>query len=143
MNFKINEKDKKLFDELNKDFQEIAEMISNSEVVSFDTPIEQSITFLSDYNTPDAIMYTSYFTDGIFKKIASKSICFTLMPINEKIQTYPKPLLLISDQSELDTNTKQIVSIRRARGLQTFPIIIFPDNFFSLFMVKVLLIYRL
>ena len=132
MALKINEYDKELFDKINEDFKTISGTISNSEIVPFHESVEQCVAFLSDYNSKDADIYTSYFIDGAFQKVASNSICFKIMPITEKIETYPQPLILISDQSELDTNTKQIVSSRCEKGFWTFPVIIFPNDFFQL-----------
>lgn len=124
--------DSDLLSEAERLFCDVAGHFTNAEYVSFKTALELHFAFLSDEISIRAENeYTRHFTDGIFKKMSSGRLSFKPIPINASIGTFPQPLILISDESELDRHTEQIVKKRTENGFTTYPIIIFSDEFFK------------
>ncbi len=74
--------------------------------------------------------YENMFVNGIISRIPS-NIRFEKMPIYSSFESFKEPLLLISDENEIDSITSAKLSQRRNSGLDTFPVIIFGDDFFS------------
>lgn len=62
----------------------------------------------------------------------SEFLSFQAMPISNSIENYKEPLILISDEAELDAGTSAIIRRRHDNGYVTFPVILFSDQFFQL-----------
>ena len=78
----------------------------------------------SDYNFEKRFIYGDINT-------LSKTLSFEKMPISENIETYKDPLMLISDENEIDEYIKQRIIKRKEHKLDTFPVLIFCDDFFT------------
>lgn len=78
----------------------------------------------SDYNFEKRFIY------GDIKNL-SKTLSFEKMPISESIETYKYPLVLISDENEIDEHKRQRIIKRKEHGLEIFPVLVFCDDFFT------------
>ena len=61
----------------------------------------------------------------------SKSLTLEKLPISENIETYRHPLVLISDENEIDEYVRHRIIKRKENELQTYPILVFCDDFFT------------
>lgn len=111
---------------------EVAELVSDSRFVSV-CP-ELAVHELSDGYAQSVNSLANLFMGMAAKKAPEGLLDVKLMelPVVHNPTTYPEPMILISDDMELDANTREIVRIRRENGYQTFPVIIFSDNIFKL-----------
>lgn len=64
-------------------------------------------------------------------KTLSKTISFEKLPISENIETYKYPLVLISDENEIDEYVRQRIIKRKEHELETFPVLVLCDDFFT------------
>jgi hypothetical protein len=105
-----------------------------------------SLLCMNDYLLDDKItLNVKKLSDGIDdtdhyfeKKIVSgdlnalsKSLSFGILPISEKLETYKYPLMLISDENEIDAYIRQRIIKRKENNLNTFPVLVFCDDFFT------------
>lgn len=125
--YKINEAKRISFEKL------IAEI--NNETL-YDSILPQRLAVALTEIT-DEISESSSFQAEMFKDMVNKTITNTFLefkgkPITYSIEKYPEPLILISDETELDMDTRNIVFRRHENGFVTFPIILFSDSFFNL-----------
>lgn len=129
-------KDSEQFIGLDIKFKEViskvAELVSNSDSIS-EYP-ELVVHELYDEHVQSVNSLTHLFMKMAAKKVPTNLVGVKLMelPITYNSITYPKPMILISDDLELDKNTSEIISMRRENGYHTFPVIIFSDKIFEL-----------
>ncbi len=84
---------------------------------------------LSDGMDESDYGYEEVFTKGEIGR-ASQKLVFERLFIDKKMEEYAEPLLLISDEYEIDKNVENRIQARRSRGYRMFPVIILPDDFF-------------
>ena len=80
---------------------------------------------LSDGMDESDYGYEEVFTKGEIGR-ASQKLVFERLFIDKKMEEYAEPLLLISDEYEIDKNVENRIQARRSRGYRMFPVIIFP-----------------
>ena len=122
----VNEKTKK-FDECVKELHEI---VSDSDII----PQQFQITLqeLTDEYTDYVASLSEIFIETGRRRGISRADTFTKIPIVNSIENYPYPIVLLSDEQELDAETQNIVRRRSENGYVTFPVIILSDQFFRL-----------
>lgn len=85
---------------------------------------------LSDGIDESDYCFENNFISGEIKTL-SESITFENLPVSENIENYKQPLVLISDENEIDEYVRQRIIKRKERELDTFPLLIFCDDFFT------------
>lgn len=106
---------------------------------------EETIKFLSvngwETKGVSAFMRTAFDGDnelyGEFKRIspvkaAEKRIKFSVLAIDKRTADYKAPLVLLCDDAEPDIDIAGKMRRRNENGYKTFPIVVFPDEFFEL-----------
>lgn len=100
-----------------------------------DSPLnEKNITLhvkrLSDGVDESDYYFEKKFVSGDIKSL-SRYLTFEKLPISENIETYRYPLVLISDENEIDEYVRHRIIRRKEQELKTYPILVFCDDFFT------------
>lgn len=105
-----------------------------------------SLLCMKDYlNDKNMTLHVKRLSDGIDEsdydfekrfitgdlKTLSKTLSFEKLPISENIETYKYPLVLISDENEIDEYVRQRIIKRKEQELEIFPVLVFCDDFFT------------
>lgn len=116
--------------ELNSLFDELTDLISEQPLVP--KHLKVSLHEVTDGYTATQSYLSNRFANAVRERISHQFISFQAIPVTQTISEYKEPLILISDETELDVSTFDIVRRRSERGYVTFPVIIFSDGFFNL-----------
>lgn len=95
-----------------------------------DKNITLHVKRLSDGIDETDSFYERIFINGGIQSL-SKNITFEELPISEKIETYKHPLVIISDENEIDEYIRQRIVKRKENALEIYPVIVFCDDFFT------------
>lgn len=118
-----SEKYKKIIEDFN------AIVSANDAIIaSFQITIKE----LDDGYSKDVMVLTEGFMEAIQKQGLLLPEELKRMPITYSIENYPKPIILLSDEQELDNESQKIIRKRYENGFKTFPIIMLSDEYFKL-----------
>lgn len=95
-----------------------------------DKNITLHVKRLSDGVDESDYYFEKKFVSGEIKSL-SKSLSFEKLPISENIETYKYPLVLISDENEIDEYVRHRLIKRKEHEFKTYPILVFCDDFFT------------
>lgn len=115
------------------------------ETTEFVKELLRFIGIKDSLNDKNIILHVKKLSDGIEElnytfdnefiyndiKTVSKTLSFEEMPISENIETYRYPLVLISDENEIDEYIRRRIIKRKELELETFPVLVFCDDFFT------------
>lgn len=94
-------------------------------------PAEVCIQFLTDGLTNEYKGDTAMFVSGPVSRV-SKNAVFKELPISRNLNTYPEPMVLLTDSNEIDRSIAERLYIRNKKTKAiSFPAIIFSDDFFE------------
>lgn len=126
MSHELNEIKSK-FDKIVNDFYDL---VSENEAVPKD--IEITVQELNDGYSNNVATLSEIFIEANRRNNIALPSFFKKMPIVSSVENYPYPIILISDEQELDAETQKIVRRRCENGYVTFPVILLSDQFFRL-----------
>lgn len=94
-------------------------------------PAQVCIQFLTDGLTNEYKGDTALFVSGPVTKVSKKAV-FKELPISRNLETYPEPMVLLTDSNEIDPNIAKRLDTRCEKTKAvSFPAIIFSDDFFE------------
>ena len=91
-----------------------------------------SVKEISDGYLTEVTGLTDIFEKEAIKTSRSNNLKFDSIPITTTLDQYQKPLILITDETELDAYASDLVRRRSEKGYITLPVIVFSEGFFSL-----------
>lgn len=94
-------------------------------------PAKVCIQFLTDGLTNEYKGDTALFVSGPVTKVSKKTV-FKELPISRNLETYPEPMVLLTDSNEIDPSIAKRLDTRCEKTKAvSFPAIIFSDDFFE------------
>lgn len=125
----MKEKDKSAFEKIDLLVKDVRNWIcavpylDRDQIMNSKQPVVVDTIFRGD----DSLI--SLFVSGPFDVSKNNDICFERMPISADL-SIPRPVVLISDETELDREGMLRIESRRRVDAPLYPVIIFPDDYF-------------
>lgn len=119
-----------LEEKFNKIVKDLYDLVLENAVIPKN--IKMTVQELNDGYTHSVATLSDIFIKANGRNNILSTNDFQNIPITNSIENYPDPVILISDEQELDSETKRIVSKRYENGYVTFPVILLSEQFFKL-----------
>ncbi len=116
-------------DETRNDIKELLSFLCMQEPIN-DKKVVLHVKRLSDgIDDSDSYLEKKFVTGKI--GMQSATLSFDYMPVSASIETYEYPLVLISDENEIDENIRKRIIKRKEKKYVSFLVIVFCDDFFT------------